>query len=50
MKGLKSPMLPTTLIEDKYLLHIINEIVNMTCPLKNIVYTYQYINYDLSCL
>jgi hypothetical protein len=35
-------MLSTTLIRDKYLLYIINEIVSMIDPLRDLVYTYKY--------
>jgi hypothetical protein len=39
--GLKSLMLSTTLMKDKYILHIIIEIVNMIDLLKDLVYTYK---------
>jgi hypothetical protein len=35
-------MLSTTLIKDKYLLYIINEIVSTIDPLRDLVYTYEY--------
>ena len=31
-----------TLMGDKYLLHIINEIINMVSLLKDLLYTYEY--------
>ena len=40
--GLKSPMLLATLIGDKYILHIINEIISMMSLLRDTVYTYEY--------
>jgi hypothetical protein len=39
--GLKSLMLSTTLMKDKYILHIIIEIVNMIDLLKDLVYIYK---------
>jgi len=39
---MKSPLLLETLMGGKYLLHIINEIVNMVGPLRDIVYTNKY--------
>ena len=47
--GLKSLLLSTTLIRYKYHLYIINEIVNITGPLKDVVYTYEYMHGGLSC-
>jgi hypothetical protein len=41
-KRLESSLLPATLMGGKYLLDIINKIVNMKSPLKNLVYTYKY--------
>jgi len=41
-EGLESPLLSTTLIRDKYLLHIINEIISMVSPLRDYVYIYEY--------
>jgi hypothetical protein len=35
-------MLSTTLMRDKYLLYIINEIASMIDPLRDLVYTYEY--------
>jgi hypothetical protein len=40
-EGLQSPLLSATLIRDKYLLHIINEIISMVSPLRDFVYTYE---------
>jgi hypothetical protein len=39
---LKSPWLPVTLMEEKYNLHIINKIVSMIGPLRDLVYIYEY--------
>jgi hypothetical protein len=50
MEGLKSHLLSATLIGDKYNLHIINEIVSMVGPLKDLVYTYECKHGGLSCL
>ena len=36
-EGLKIPLLSTILMRDKYLLHIINEIVSMVGPSKDLV-------------
>jgi len=38
----ESPMLLATLMGDKYILHIINEIVSMMSLLRDTVYTYEY--------
>jgi len=35
-------LLLETLMGGKYLLHIIDEIINMVGPLRDIVYTYKY--------
>jgi hypothetical protein len=43
-------MLSTILIEDKYLLHIINEIVSIIGLLRELVYTYKYKHDGLSYL
>jgi hypothetical protein len=47
-KGLESPLLSATLMGDIYLLHIINEIVSMVGPLRDLVYTYKSIGRLLS--
>jgi hypothetical protein len=44
---LKSHLLLTTLIEDKYILHIINKIVSMIGSLKDLVYTYYEYKHDI---
>jgi hypothetical protein len=36
---LKNPLFLATLMENKYLLHIINEIVSIVGPLRDLVYT-----------
>jgi hypothetical protein len=41
-KKTQSPLLLTIIIEDVYLLHIINETASILCPLKNLIYTYKY--------
>jgi uncharacterized protein YchJ len=41
-EGLESPLLSVILMRNKYLLHIINEIVIMIGPLRGLVYTYEY--------
>jgi hypothetical protein len=41
-------MLSTILIEDKYILHIINEIVSIIGLLGGLVYTYEYKHDGLS--
>ena len=41
-KRLESPILSSILLRDKYLLHIINKIVSMIGPLRDLVYTYKY--------
>jgi len=43
-------MLSAILIEDKYLLYIINEITSIICLLKDLVYTYEYKHDGLSYL
>ena len=47
-KGLESPLLSATLMGDIYLLHIINEIVSMVGPLRDLIYTYKSIGRSLS--
>jgi hypothetical protein len=37
------------LMRDKYLLHIINEIISIIDPLGDLIYTYEYRHYDLLC-
>jgi hypothetical protein len=39
---LKSPLFFATLMEDKYLLHIINETLSIVGPLRDLIYTYKY--------
>jgi hypothetical protein len=41
-KGPKSSLLLVTLMEDKYSLHIINEIISMVDPLRDLLYTYEF--------
>ena len=47
---MKNPLFSSTLIGDKYILHIINEIVHMIGPFKDLIYTYEYRYYGLSYL
>jgi hypothetical protein len=42
MERLESSLFSTTLIRDKYILHIINEIVSMVGHLRDLVYTNKY--------
>ena len=49
-EGLKSHLILATLKEDKYFLHIINEIVSIVDPLRDLVYNYEYRHGGLSCL
>jgi len=42
-KELENPLFLMILIESKYILHVINEIIIMIGPLRDIVYTYKYI-------
>ena len=39
---LKTPLFFTILMRDKYLLHIINEIISLINPLRDFIYTYEY--------
>jgi hypothetical protein len=39
---LKSPLFFATIMEGKYLLHIINETVNIVDSLRDLIYTYKY--------
>jgi len=41
-KRLESPLFLVTLMRDKYLLHVINEIISMVGLLKDLVYNYKY--------
>jgi hypothetical protein len=47
---MKSSLFSATLMRDKYLLHIINEIVYMIGPFKDLIYTYEYRHDSLSYL
>jgi hypothetical protein len=39
-EGLKSPLLSVILLRDKYPLHIINEMLSVVGPLKDLLYIY----------
>lgn len=41
-KWLKDPLFWVTLIGDEHLLHIINEMVSVIGPFRNLLYTYEY--------
>jgi hypothetical protein len=41
-KGHESPLLVATLMGNKYFLYIINEIISIGGPLRDLVYTYEY--------
>jgi len=41
-KGSKSSLLLVKLMEDKYSLYIINEIISMVDPLRDLLYTYEF--------
>jgi hypothetical protein len=45
---LKNPLLLVTLIKDKYLLYIINEIVSVIGPFRDLLYIYEYIKIIIS--
>jgi hypothetical protein len=39
---LESPLLLVALMKNKYLLHVINEMISMAGPLKDFVYIHEY--------
>jgi hypothetical protein len=42
-KELENSLFSMILIESKYILHVINEIIIMIGPLRDLIYTYKYI-------